>query len=134
MIIQYCRILFIGALIGIFLVQPVVGQIAQSANDAATACKDAERDAEQHTSGTIWFVAGCGLGILGVVGAYVIKPDAPASKMIGKSQEYAAAYSDCYKEKAQSIQTKNAWYGCGTEAVLYGLYFALVVAAATSTK
>jgi hypothetical protein len=92
-----------------------------------------ERDADQETSAALWFIAGCGVGALGVVGAYVISPNPSASKLLGKSPEYVAAYTDAYKEKAKSIQTKNAWIGCGTFTVLYIIYVVAVVSAASSS-
>jgi hypothetical protein len=114
-------------LLGLSLVfQPVAADVLQSTD----ACTEARRDAETETSGILWFAAGCVLGLLGVLGAYLIKPNPPSSKMLGKSPEYVAQYTDCYKDSAGSIQTKWAWIGCGTGAVLY-LIYVLVIAAAT---
>lgn len=133
MISHSLRIVLIGTLVGVLLALPAAAEISQqSDNDAA--CRAGERDADQETSGTLWFFAGCGLGVLGVVGAYVIKPDPPTSRLIGKSQEYVSYYTDCYRAKAVSIQTKNAWYGCGTQAVLTLIYYVAVVAAVSSSS
>jgi hypothetical protein len=103
----------------------------QSETDEA--CAAAQADAEEETSGALWFLAGCALTWVGVVGAYVIKPNPTATKLLGKSPEYVAAYTDCYKDKAVSIQTKWAWIGCGVSAVAYLIYVIAVVAAASST-
>lgn len=113
----------------LLVTQPVIAEVLTV--QAQDACRTAEMDADQETSGTLWFVAGCGLGILGVIGAYVIKPSPPASKLVGKSPEYVASYSDCYQAKAKSIQTTNAWYGFGAYVVFVVIYVAVVVAAAS---
>ena len=107
---------------------PIVQQSQQG-----DACREGEMSADSETSGTLWFAAGCCVGGVGVLLAYVIKPDPPASRLIGKSPEYVASFTDCYRTKAKSIQTSNAWYGCGALAVGYLIYALVVVAAATST-
>lgn len=94
--------------------QPVVADVLQTGDS----CAEGRRDGEAETTGILWFVAGCGLNILGVLAAYLIKPSPPAMKLVGKSPEYVAAYTDCYKDAAVSVQTKWAWIGCGTNAVL----------------
>lgn len=99
----------------------------------ADACTDAERDAEANTNKTIWFIAGCLGGLIGLIIAYAIEPSPPATKLLGKSPEYVAAYTDCYKRKGKSVQTKTALLGCGVAAVVY-LAFVLVVTAAASSE
>ncbi len=98
----------------------------------ADACTEAEMRAQSESNGVLWFGAGCLLGPLGVLGSYVIMPNPPASMMIGKSAEYVAQYSDCYKEKSVSLQSKNAWWGCGVTGAVYIAYYALVMAAFSS--
>ena len=109
--------------------QPIVADVLQTGDS----CAEGRRDGDTETSGILWFVAGCGLGILGVVGAYLIKPTPPAAKLVGKSPDYVAAYSDCYRDAAVSVQTKWAWIGCGSSVVLWLVYFLVIVAAATTT-
>lgn len=121
----------IGVLVGLLCFEPVMAKSLQSETDEA--CAAAQADAEEETSGALWFLAGCALTWVGVVGAYVIKPNPTATKLLGKSPEYVAAYTDCYKDKAVSIQTKWAWIGCGVSAVAYLIYVIAVVAAASST-
>ena len=103
------------------------------AQDAGDACLQAQMDAERDVTGPLWFGAGCLFGILGVGAAYLIEPSPSAMGLLGKSPEYVAAYTDCYKDKGRSIQTKNAWTGCligvAAETVIYLIYYLAPVAA-----
>jgi hypothetical protein len=87
----------------------------------------AERDAGSDVSMWLWLGAGCLFNLLGVGAAYVIVPSPPASRLLGKSNEYIAAYTDMYKESARGIQVKNALIGCGISSVGYVLYWVFVV-------
>lgn len=102
------------------------------AEDAGDACLQAQMDAERNVSGPLWFGAGCLFGILGVGAAYLIEPSPSAMGLLGKSPEYVAAYTDCYKDKGRSVQTKNAWIGClvgsAAEAAIYTIYVLLIAA------
>lgn len=91
--------------------------LAQQA-EMAEARMAAENDAKMDVNGTLWFVGGClgwvillG-GIITIGAAYTVQPSPPASRLIGKSPEYVAFYTDAYKAKAKSIQTSKAWTGC----------------------
>jgi len=102
------------------------------ANDAGDACLQAQMDAERDVNSTLWLGAGCLFTLLGVGAAYLIEPSPSAVSMLGKSPEYVAAYTDCYKDKGRSIQTKNAWTGCligaVAESALYVIYILLIAA------
>ncbi len=76
------------------------------------ACRQAEMDADLATSQALWLAAGFFGGIAGVLVAYILQPNPPASKFLGKSPEYVAAYSECYRRKARAIRTQKAWLGC----------------------
>ncbi len=78
----------------------------------ADPCVDAKVDAERNTNKLLWMAMGCVFGCLGVGAAYVIEASPEAMSLIGKSPEYVAAYTDCYKEKGRSIQTNKALVGC----------------------
>lgn len=95
-------------------------------------CLEGKMLASERTSATVWFAAGCLLSGLGVVGAYVIKPDPPMTSLVGKDAAYVAQLTDCYKDEAGGIQTKWAWIGCATIAVPYIIY-AVALGAAVST-
>jgi hypothetical protein len=116
----------------IFLAEPSVAAVLQEQTDEA--CRTGEADANQETSGALWFVAGCGLEVVGVVLAYVIKPTPAASRLVGKTPEYVAAYTDCYQSKALAIQEKWAWIGCGAVGVFWIIYYVAVIAAVSSSS
>ena len=111
----------------------IAGPVIVLAQDAGDACLQAQMDAERDVTGPLWFGAGCLFGILGVGAAYLIEPSPSAMGLLGKSPEYVAAYTDCYKDKGRSIQTKNAWTGCligvAAETVIYLIYYLAPVAA-----
>ena len=86
---------------------------------ATDACAQAQMDAQADVNETMWFFAGCLFGVLGVGAAYVIEPSPPASRLIGQPPDYVAIYTDCYKDKAKSIQTSASMKGCVLDAVLW---------------
>ncbi len=100
--------------------------------DVAQACADAEMQAEQDINGTTWLLIGCLIGIWGYLIANVLETNPPASALVGKSPEYVAKYTDCYKSKAKQIKSKNALYGCLAASAGWVLYYVLVVAAVSS--
>ena len=87
---------------------------------ATDACAQAQMDAQADVNETMWFFAGCLFGVLGVGAAYVIEPSPPASRLLGQPPDYVAIYTDCYKDKAKSIQTSAAIKGCVLGSVLWG--------------
>lgn len=109
------------------------------------ACTKAQMDAQMHTNGALWAVgsgaAACCLspllGIGVVAAAYVIEPAPPAMALMGKSPEYVATYTECYRNKAKSVRTSNAWTGCITGTVLsvifWAAYYVLVIAATAAS-
>ena len=94
------------------------------------ACAAAERDATMDTNTTLWFIAGCCGGLTGLLISYIYAPSPPATRLLGKSPEYVAAYTDCYKAKAKKIQSSKALTGCFVSAAAYVVYIVLVIAAA----
>ena len=73
----------------------------------------AERDAKSDVNAMLWLGAGCLFGPIGIGAAYVIVPSPPASRLLGKSNEYVAGYTDMYEDAARSIQVNKAMIGCG---------------------
>jgi len=119
------RVLLIVAVFIVFLPVITVAQVPDN-----EACVQAKADAEMDVNKTMWFVGGCLIGVLGVGAAYLVKPNPPASKLLGKSPEYIASYSDCYSAKASSIQTSSSIYGCvvGTlvTVVIYAIAYSSI--------
>lgn len=95
--------------------------------DIASACQQAQIDVRTDVNGTLWLGAGCLFGIFGVGAAYLIEPSPPAMRLMGKSPQYVAAYTDCYKSEGKTIQGKKAITGCligvAVEVVFYVLFF-----------
>ncbi len=117
-------------LVALMVLNPLM-LIAQ--DESTNACMQAEQDATMDTNGTLWFAAGCLGGVIGLLAAYAIQPNPPASKLVGKSPSYVATYTDCYRAKAKNIQTHKALTGCGVAAAFYVLYWVLVIGAVSSS-
>ena len=89
-------------------------------NNALTAVQDAESD----TKKVKWFFIGfCG-NILGLLIASVYEPIPPASRLLGKTPESAALYTDAYREKSRSVQLHQSAIGL---AVAIGLAILLTI-------
>ncbi len=101
------------------------------AQDVAMACMDAERQAESDVNGTTWFIIGCLIGWVGWLIGSMSDASPPAGQLLGKSPEYVAVYSDCYKKKAKDIKSTQALYGClvgtGVVVIFYVILLAAVV-------
>ncbi|GBD94631.1 hypothetical protein BMS3Abin05_02242 [bacterium BMS3Abin05] len=117
-------------LVAIMVLSPMT---IMAQDESTNACMQAEQDAAMNTNGTLWFAAGCLGGIVGLLVAYAIQPNPPASKLVGKSPTYVATYTDCYRSKAKNIQTHKALLGCGVAAGFYLVYWVVIAAAASST-
>lgn len=71
----------------------------------------AEQDAEYDVRKVHWFFIGfCG-NILGILIASVYEPTPPASRLLGKSPEDAASYTDSYKAKGRRVQVDQSAIG-----------------------
>lgn len=86
---------------------------------------DGERDGKAEANQLIWGLVGFGCGIVGVGAAYLWAPSVPMGRIIGKSQEYVAAYTDSYRSAAKGAQAMAAGVGC----VAWGLIYALLMSA-----
>ncbi|NPA80722.1 MAG: hypothetical protein GXO29_06715 [Thermotogae bacterium] len=119
-------------------VSMIAAPVALQAQAASEACQQAQMDVQNDVNGTLWLAAGFFLGILGVGAAYVLEPDPPATRLVGKDPQYVAVYTDCYKRAGKDIQVKKAAIGCVASTVLatlcYGSYCCLVAGAAASAN
>ena len=71
----------------------------------------AEQDAESDAKKVTWFFIGfCG-NILGILIASVYEPTPPTSRLLGKSPEDAASYTDSYKAKGRRVQVDQSAIG-----------------------
>ena len=82
-------------------------------NEQHQARMDGERDAETDVSRILWMSVGFGVGLIGVLIAFVYQSSPPASRIFEKSQEYVLFYTEAYKSKARSIQLTNSLIGLG---------------------
>jgi hypothetical protein len=89
----------------------------------------AERDAQNDTNSELWFLAGCLGGVVGLIVAYAVEPSPPAQRLLGKSPEYVAFYTDAYSQRAQKRQVNIALTGCVTNCLVTTVYFGVVLAA-----
>ena len=90
----------------------------------------AQRDAQNDVNKSLWFLGGCLGGVIGVIIAYGVEPAPSATRLLGKSPEYVAFYTDAYKEKAKRLQADNAMVGCGVNALVTVVYIMAVLAEA----
>ena len=87
----------------------------------AKAIVDAEKDAAINVDTTRWFWRGCFGGVSALTQIY--QPSLPALRLLGKSPEYTAYYTDAYKAKATELQSTAVKNGCTTGAVCLGCGF-----------
>ncbi len=112
------------------LAQVIEAKTSEQQNAVADAERQAQLDANQWT----FFV----LGIVGttltllIVAIMDFKP--PQSAILGKSPEYAAAYSDAYSRKIKSIRLNYTIYGCLTGVGAWALLYLALFAAASSAE
>ncbi len=107
------------------------------AQELADACVQAKMDAQADVNETMWFVIGCLLGfpIGWPILPMVIEPSPPATRLIGKSPEYVATYTQCFKEEGKRIQQNQALMGCiiGSVIVVGGYLILWMAALETAT-
>ncbi len=96
-------------------------------NVQAEATAAAKRDAQNDINSTLWCLGGCLGGVIAIVIAYAVEPTPPATRLIGKSPEYVAFYTDAYTETAKKRQANSALNGCLANACAS---IALIVVAA----
>ena len=85
--------------------------------DAARAAMEATQDAQADENGALWFFAGCLLGVIGVVIAYVAEPTPPPARLMGKSPEYLAIYMQTYRSEGRRPSSAPPFVGMGTVIV-----------------
>jgi hypothetical protein len=134
-------------LIPLSVLVPVLPDLAQaqysapsstpdSSEELANACLQGRSDAEHNVSG-VWFFAGC-MGAVGILIAYLVEPTPPAAQMLGKSPQYVAMYTDCYKSAGKSAQGKKAITGClvmtAAEVALYVIVWVLILGALSTEE
>ena len=92
------------------------------ANTHLTAEQEAESDAKK----VRWFFIGFFGNIVGVLIASIYEPTPPASRLLEKSPEDAALYTDSYKAKSRSVQTRQSVIGLIVPFILMFLWMMLI--------
>ncbi|MDE0089309.1 MAG: hypothetical protein OXU23_26585 [Candidatus Poribacteria bacterium] len=92
-------------------------------SDITQAISDATRDGKNAPNSYIWFPAGCFLGVAGILIAAIYSPTPPTARLLGKSPEYVAYYTQTYQNVARDDQMQDAVIGCFfSHCLLVGAY------------
>ena len=95
---------------------------------------EATQDAQADENGALWFFAGCLLGLIGVVIAAVAEPTPPPARLMGKSPEYLAVYTQTYKSEGKSAQLRSSLWGVGTALVVVVAIWVIIVVSVTKSQ
>ena len=95
---------------------------AQQSPVPASTHLTAEQDAESDAKKVTWFFIGFFGNIMGVLIASIYEPTPPASRLLEKSPEDAALYTDSYKAKSRSIQIRQSVIGLIVPFILMFLW------------
>ena len=87
--------------------------------NAMQVCMQAQQNARTDINKTLWFAIGCLGNIIGFAVAYATEPSPSASRLLGKSPEYVATYTNCYKEEGKKLQSNAALPGCVISSIVY---------------
>lgn len=74
------------------------------------------RDVDAEVSGPMWFLLGC--FVIGLPLAYLSEPAPTPSRMLGKSDAWAASYAGTFRRVASAKHKDMAVYGCLTGAAV----------------
>ena len=85
----------------------------------------AEQQAEYDTKKGSWFFIGFFGNILGILIASVYKPMPPASRLLRKTPEHAALYTDTYIAKGRSVQLRQSALGLAV-GIGFAILFAII--------
>ena len=94
-------------------------------SEEANAVADAKRDVKAHLNKTLWFTVGCFFPLIGPAYSQRNEKSIPTARMLGKSPEYVAFYTDAYKIAMKKQRYNWALIGCIvgglTDACLIGI-------------
>ncbi|MCY3722062.1 MAG: hypothetical protein OXI61_20245 [Candidatus Poribacteria bacterium] len=93
---------------------------------AAEAHLMAEQESEFDAKKITWFFIGLFGNIIGVLIASIYEPTPPASRLLERSPEYIALYTDSYKAKSRSIQLRQSLIGLVVPVVFMILWVILL--------
>jgi len=107
--------------------QPGAPAYAPPPVDAGRALIEGAQDARADENGTLWFFAGCLLGLIGVVIAVVAEPTPPPARMMGKSPDYLTIYTQAYRSEGKSAQLRSSLWGLGTAVVVGVVIYVILI-------
>ena len=110
-------------------INPNFNEQTQNINTQNDPCIQAKIDAQNEVN-DLWYCAYCLPLPIGMIAATFAEPNPNAFKLAGKSSDYAAIYTGCYRIEAKKIQQQKARYGCLTYAAVY---FLLIVTTSSGT-
>jgi hypothetical protein len=84
--------------------------------------EQARMDAVSDVNGCMWIGWGALLLYLGVGAAYIIVPNPPPARLMGKSPEYIQVYVLAYRRQARAKQVTNALVGCVGMIAVIGIW------------
>ena len=84
------------------------------------ATRAAIRDVERDINKPMWLAIGCMFPGVGLLAPYFFKPPIPAGRLLGKSPEFVAYYSDVYHKEMERHQFSLALGGCIVGGVASG--------------
>ena len=83
-----------------------------SKSEETNAVADAKRDVKAHINKTLWFTAGCFFPLIGPAYSQQNQKSVPSARILGKSPEYVAYYTDNYKIEMKKQRYNWALVGC----------------------
>ena len=99
---------------------PEYSNVGQSPVEAQ-AINDAERDASAHLNKLLWFTTGFSLPVIGVFLSQRNQRSIPGARLLGKSPEYIAFYTNAYRIKMKKLRFNWSLLGCLSSTTVAGL-------------
>ena len=87
----------------------------------AQATSAAERDASAHLNKLLWFTTGFSLPVIGVFLSQRNQRSIPGARLLGKSPEYVAFYTNAYQIKMKKLRFNWSLVGCLSVTTVAGL-------------
>ena len=87
----------------------------------AQAINDAERDASAHLNKLLWFTTGFSLPVIGIFLSQRNQRSIPGARLLGKSPEYVAFYTNAYRIKMKKLRFNWSLLGCLGSTTVAGL-------------
>ena len=85
------------------------------------AINDAERDASAHLNKLLWFTTGFSLPVIGIFLSQRNQRSIPGARLLGKSPEYVAFYTNAYRIKMKKLRFNWSLIGCLSVTTVAGL-------------